>query len=204
MNQGYLAITTGHFQEALESYGHAVDILEALSRKVPGWVDIQADLASAHGGVADALVQLNRPAESLAHWKRLLELDNGPNRDVNRLRYALALVQTGDHAAAAAEAEMLANKGSGEMLFNIACVYSFCCRTVRGDSKIPPADREKLAEHYAVQAIDALRKAAGAGLFKAPAYKEHLRKDIELMPIRARAEFQDLLRAVIATDQPPQ
>jgi hypothetical protein len=39
-----------------------------------------------------------------------------------------------------------------------------------------------------------LRKAAVGGLFKSPAYKEHLRNDLSLGPIRPRADFQDLLR----------
>jgi hypothetical protein len=82
------------------------------------------------------------------------------------------------------------------MLFNLACVYSFCCRNVRGEEKIPAADRERLAENYAVQAIQLLRKAAAAGLFKSPAYLEHLRQDIELAPIRSRSDFQNLLREV--------
>jgi serine/threonine protein kinase len=196
MNQGYLMITTGHLQDALESYRHGADILEAVHKKVPAWVDVRTDLAAAHGGQADALVRLNRPAESLPHWKRLLELDQGPDRDSYRLRYDLALVQSGDHAGAADDAQKLAANTSGEMRFNIACVYCICSRTVRSDEKIPPQERERLAEHYALQAIEVLRKAAAAGLFKSPAYEEHLRNDLDLMPIRSRADFQDLLRSV--------
>jgi hypothetical protein len=77
-----------------------------------------------------------------------------------------------------------------------ASLYSLCSRAIRTNSKIRQDDRESLAEKYAAQALVALRKAAAAGLFQSSAYKEHLRKDLELAAIRARAEFQDLLLSV--------
>jgi tetratricopeptide (TPR) repeat protein len=207
MNRGYLAITTGRPEQALESYRRAADVLEALYRKAgdwsnvrqdlaSAWSDIRHDLASAHGGQADALVRLNRPVESLPHWKRLLELSEGPDRDDYRLRYGLALVQAGDYAGAEAEAQVVAAKASGEMLFNLACLYSLCCSAVRTDEKIAQGDRESRAEKYAAQAVAALRQAAMAGLFKSSAYREHLDQDVELTPLRARAEFQRLLRSL--------
>jgi tetratricopeptide (TPR) repeat protein len=206
MNRGYLAITTGRPEQALQSYRQAVDILEALYQKydwgnvrpdlASDWSDVRRDLASAHGGQADALLRSNRPVESLPHWKRLLELSEGPDRDTYRLSYGLALIQAGDYAGAEAEAQVLTVKASGEMLFNLACLYSLCCGGVRIQERIPQADRDSRAEKYAVQAIGLLRKAATAGLFKSSAYKEHLNKDLELAPIRARTDFQNLLRSL--------
>jgi serine/threonine protein kinase len=198
INRGYLAITTGRLEQALESYVRAVVTLETLYRKAPHLNYIRLDLASAHGGQADALMRLNRAAESLPHWKRLLELDEGPNRDVYRLRYSLAFVQAGDHAGAAAEAQALvaAANASGEMLYNAACVYSLCSHAVRGDEKTSSDYRDLLAENYAVRAIEALHKADAAGMFKTPADRQHLKNDPDLVPLLPRKDFQALLRAL--------
>jgi serine/threonine protein kinase/tetratricopeptide (TPR) repeat protein len=198
MNRGCVAITTGQPERALESYTRAVDMLEPWHRKAPQWARFRLELAAAHGGTADALMHLNRPAESLSHWRRLLELDQGPQRHLNRLRYSLALVQAGDYAAAAAEGEALAASAnvSADILYNVACLYSLCSRAVAADERLSLDDRERLAEHYAVRAITALSKADAAGMFQSQANRQHFKEDPDFLPLRPRKDFQKLLKAV--------
>jgi tetratricopeptide (TPR) repeat protein len=198
INRGFVAITAGRLEQALESCTRAAEILEAAYRKAPHWIDVRSHLASAHVGQAEALMHLNRPAESLPHWKRALELYEGPEGNAYRLQYGLALIKAGDHAAAAAQAQALvaAANTSGEMLYNAGCVYSLCSRAVRSDEKASADYREMLAENYAVRAVEALHKADAAGMFESPANREHLKNDADLASLLPRKDFQALLRGL--------
>jgi tetratricopeptide (TPR) repeat protein len=198
INQGFVATTAGRLEQALASYTRAAEVLEAAYRKAPHWIDVRGHLASAHGGQANTLMYLNRPVESLPHWKRLFELDEGPSGNAFRLRYGLALIQAGDHAEAATQAQVLvaAANTSGEMLYDAACVYSLCSHAVREDQKTSADYQELLAEKYAVRAIEALHKADAAEAFKSPADREHLKNDPDLAPLLTRKDFQALLRAL--------
>lgn len=84
-------------------------------------------------------MQLGRSSESLPHWKRLFELADPPIRAEHRLRYATALIEAGEHARAATEAQAIVEmtKGSAEMLYNAACLYALCSRLVRRDERMP-------------------------------------------------------------------
>jgi len=68
-------------------------------------------------------------------------------------------------------------------------VVSLCVPAVN-DAGLAPAERKSLTEKYSARAVALLRHAVKAG------YKdvEHLEKDSDLDPLRARSDFQQLLR----------
>ena len=67
------------------------------------------------------------------------------------------------------------------MLYDVACVYALSAAAAGNDSE--------QAEHYAAQAIDLLRRAAGKG------YTDivNMKRDFDLDALRPRDDFRKLL-----------
>jgi serine/threonine-protein kinase len=108
-----------------------------------------------------------------------------------------ALCDRGHHAAAAATADKLAglDAGNGPTLYGAACGYSLCVAAVahgRQSEQISAADRA-LQEGYAARAVQLLRQARQAGLFKARPNVALLGKDPGFDSLRPRPDFQALL-----------
>jgi hypothetical protein len=96
----------------------------------------------------------------------------------------------GEHAQATAEAETLALQRDLQPghLYDLACTFSQSSAAADRDRKLPPADRARLQALYAARAVDFLRQAIAAG-WRNP---QHLEKDPDMDPLRAREDFQKL------------
>jgi tetratricopeptide (TPR) repeat protein len=120
-----------------------------------------------------------------------------------RVNRAIFLARAGDHVAALAEARRLAPPGETipandfGRLYNLACVHALCSQAIRADTSIASAEREKLAEAQAAQAMELLRKVGGAGYFQRPQGRNDLRTDADLNPLRGRPDFRTLLEEVV-------
>jgi hypothetical protein len=80
---------------------------------------------------------------------------------------------------------------------NLAAIYSQAVRVVAKDGKLSQTERDKLAALYASRAVELLRKVAATGYFKKPARVQLLKeKDPNLVPLRSRDEFKQLLREI--------
>jgi serine/threonine-protein kinase len=194
-NKGHTVRLAGNNQEALAWYQRAVRTLDAVLRREPRQSVAREILAETYGGRAVALTGLGRHAESLRAIDRALQFAAAPQRDRLRLGRAAALARAGDHARATAEANALAQSKRlrGDTLYDLACVWSVASAAARRDTKLPTPDRDQLAERYTSRAIALLTKTLAAGYFKLPAKVEHLKKDKDLDPLRARADFKKLL-----------
>jgi tRNA A-37 threonylcarbamoyl transferase component Bud32/tetratricopeptide (TPR) repeat protein len=110
---------------------------------------------------------------------------------------AFRLACAGDPVAAVAKANDLVRgkELDGPRSYALACVYARAAGAFRPDSKLPAAQRAKLAEQYAKRALDLLDKARSTGLFKELdwATMADVRTGPDLAPIRTRAEFRKLL-----------
>jgi tetratricopeptide (TPR) repeat protein len=150
------------------------------------------------------LTRLGRHADAVADWRRALELDSGSNRNFLHFNLAYALIRSGDHAGAVAEAEKLekSQPATGNLLYNLASVYSRAAAAVAGDASLPESTRKQRVEQYASRAVALLSRGAQGGMFRNPANLERLRKDIDvnkdsdLAPLRDRADFKKLLADV--------
>jgi tetratricopeptide (TPR) repeat protein len=113
---------------------------------------------------------------------------------VNTVELANTLVALGDHAAAAeAAGELLViDWDPANAAYTAACILSLCVRLAEKDVTLPEAQRPKQARAYADGALEALRQALAKG------YKDvaQLKKHPGLDPLRARDDFQTLLRAL--------
>ncbi|MCI0639460.1 MAG: serine/threonine-protein kinase, partial [Gemmataceae bacterium] len=176
---------------ALDWYGKAIRILEP----APEQADARRFLRNAYWGRGEALTLLQRHQEALADWDRAIEAATGASRDMMRLQRAGSVARMGQHTQAVAEAERLAQQASAPpgVLYNAACVYALAVSAVQKDSELPSTERTRLAEKYAVRAVELLTKVHSAGFFKRPTMAAHLQQDPDLAALRARADYRRLV-----------
>ena len=102
------------------------------------------------------------------------------------------LVKLGQHAAAAQAAEGLAAVFPKDFrdCYGAACYLAMCATLVEKDGKLSPEKRKELAQTYGKRGVQLLREAMKRG-YRAI---NQLKKDPELNPLRARADFGQLVR----------
>ncbi|HET8945541.1 MAG TPA: hypothetical protein VFQ07_01045, partial [Candidatus Polarisedimenticolia bacterium] len=133
---------------------------------------------------ARALGGLGRQGEAMAAWERAQSF-NDRGFPTIPAGYAVALARAGRTAQATALADKVESIPSlpGEVLYDLAATWSLA--SARGGPR-----REAEAAH----AVELLKKAAAAGLFKNPGMTEHTAADHDLDAVRDRADY----RAAIA------
>jgi tetratricopeptide (TPR) repeat protein len=113
---------------------------------------------------------------------------------------AQTLIHLGEHARAAADLKEIAKiQGlAPDDCYNLACLNALCSAAAGKDQKLPAAQRTKLAEDYAHEALRLLRDAIARG------YQDvaHLKKDPDFDALRAREDFQKLVRELEAKVKP--
>jgi serine/threonine-protein kinase len=178
----------------IEWFSKAIETLQGVLRKEPRQTEARSQLQAAYEGRARALNRLGRPAEALADWGQVEELGGGERRPV-RLGLAETLARLGRHAEAVNKAAALdREKLSAEQRVDLARVYAACSRAAGAGAQVPEPQRERLAEGYAARAVALLAQAQMGGLFQTPEAQEELRQDPDFAPLRARQDFQQLLR----------
>jgi tetratricopeptide (TPR) repeat protein len=194
-NLGNLLLNQGKPRAALEWYAKAVRQLGDVLQKEKGHTTAREFLRNTHRGRAVALTRLDDHRGALEEWDQAIEADPGERLDQLRLLRAGTLARLGEHGPATDEAAKQAEKfpKMGGRLLDAARVYSLSAAAARRDDKLPPAERETLAEQYAARAVQLLRRAHAAGYLNNPARVEQLKKDPEFEPLRARDDFRKLL-----------
>jgi tetratricopeptide (TPR) repeat protein len=134
---------------------------------------------------AAALIALQRHAEALKDYDKMVELAPEPDRPFARSIRAVGRVRAGQVAAAIEEAEELAKNADSLLLYNVACVYA----VASVPSKANPISPEQQAK-YAQRAIGLLRQAVAKGYSNV----NEMKNDDDLKPLRQRDDFQKLLR----------
>src|SRR5262249_41978256 len=99
---------------------------------------------------------------------------------------------------ASAEADALSGglSVSARGLYDLACVFALCSTAAAKDANAPSADRAALEENYAARAVALLSRAHEKGYLRQRAEVEWMRKDTDLDPLRARADYRKLLAEV--------
>jgi hypothetical protein len=103
------------------------------------------------------------------------------------------LVQKHAEAAERGRSEKAQTGEPGSIMFVVARFYAVTSAWFRQDREMRLDDRERLAEEYAVRAVQQLAKLRAAGFFAAPHNLEKLKTDRDLDPLRGRPDFQRLL-----------
>jgi tRNA A-37 threonylcarbamoyl transferase component Bud32 len=84
----------------------------------------------------------------------------------------------------------------GSIPFVVARLYAASSKVYREDTVLPPADRERFAEHYARKAVELLRRADDHGYFTLERNRQRLASDTDLSALRGRTDFNALLRKI--------
>ncbi len=114
------------------------------------------------------------------------------SRQLDYRRLVGAQLTLKKHADAAQTAAELLDvvPDNADNAFAAAICLALCVRAAEEDSGLPAAEREKVSQKYADQAVAALREAVRRG----DRNIARMRNEPDLDPIRQRPEFQELLR----------
>jgi serine/threonine protein kinase len=196
VNWSHLLANAGRPQDALERLDFAVRLAEEAHRREPKDGTARWQALQAHGARAEIREFVGRFADSVKDWDRVIELEDGPNRSRWRGTRARVLNLAGDHARAVAEAAQLATlpDATDYRIYFLAGVFTEAIRPALGDKKLSATQQKQLAERYAAQAMALLRKLQNKGYFQDGGHAKALRTDENLQPLRARTDFQALLR----------
>jgi tetratricopeptide (TPR) repeat protein len=179
-NFGLLVSARGQPGESLGWHEKAIRTLTAVYVHHPQLADAKRLLGPSHWYRAMAYDRLQKYAEAVKDWDRAIE--HGPKQEQPRLRAARATAQikAGQAAEAVAEVEELLKLPGvpGPILYDFACVYSLASAAIAGKKQV-----------YADRAVQLLQQAVRAG-HKIAA---HMKRDPDLDPIRARADFRQLM-----------
>lgn len=177
MNLGNIASGRGDFAGSLTHFTEGIKlgqpILERYQRK-----HTEAVVRNCHWGMADSLLNLARPGDSIAHWDEMLKLIQSPKeRAPFRVSRALALARVGRTDEAVTEVGDVADQKflRGESLAGAASVYSL--------ASAKAAD-EKARESHQLKAIELLRAAKAAGVLP-PTFPD----GADFAPLRQRSDF---------------
>jgi hypothetical protein len=123
---------------------------------------------------------LDRYADAVVDWDRVIDLDDGDRRKGFRMWRALCLART-DPAKAAAEVDDLEKDPQipGEAIYDLACVFAVA------SARVP----QEVAEKYAARAVGLLKRAVRAGWKDG----DHMVHDPDLAPLQNRSDFRNLV-----------
>jgi serine/threonine-protein kinase len=200
-NWGNFLRERGKHQAALDRLNRAVDLSEAVLKQEPGHTEAKLRVCTMHGARAQVHEVLGHWSDALADWDRVVELNALPNGWTYRVLRAAAMARAGAHDRAAAEAETLAadpQKLSSDDVYNVACVWALSASAVEKDGDLEINERGARANHHTAQAISLLRRLRDRDYFKDPTHVKLLATDDDLVSLRNRTAFMELLREVRA------
>ena len=170
----------GDLAESLKWLDRAIDCLQAVHEKEPRDVTAKQYLRNSHEGRALTFERLQKFAEAVKDWDRVIALSPPAKQPGYRASRAMSRLNAGMVAEAVAEVAELTKSPNWEASAwcDFACVYAVASGEIA----------DKKAE-YADRAMEFLQKAVKAG------YKDAalLKKDTDFDPLRDRADFKTLL-----------
>jgi serine/threonine-protein kinase len=193
---GNFAMAQGAFPAAQEWQTRAVNLLETLLVREPRHTLARQHLAIVLSTRGTVQLFSSRPAAALRDFERSAEMNNGRplagsliHRRMTQaaLRRQLNdLARNGKHAEAATEARRFteAKTAGADTLFTMSGVLAVAAEVAKEDSA--------LAEGYASEAMNLLRRAHAAGFFRTPAHHKLLHEDKDLDALRSRQDFKQL------------
>jgi eukaryotic-like serine/threonine-protein kinase len=199
-NLATLLTTLDQAEEAIQNRRRVVELEDKLVQAFPRVVEFRGDLARSLHDLAKQLFDNEDEAEGIRYaglavqrQEDLIKLkpaDRAVQQVLVQYRFTqmTMLVETGAYADAAAAASEAAKAARDE--HRLAAILARCAGLAQKDNKLPEARRSELAQGYGDRALELLRRARHAG-FKDLA---SLNNNKDFDPLRARADFQQLVR----------
>jgi serine/threonine-protein kinase len=197
-NWGDVLRMTGKAESALTRLSQAIELSEAVLASEPQHREARARTFSARGARAQTYEKLERLAEAVKDWDRVVEVDDQPNKWARRALRAVVLARAGEHARAVAEVDALDRdpKVTNEGIFELARACALSIGAARKDGKRGASEQAALAERYGTQAMRLLKKLHERGYFKNADNARALTGEKDLSALRDRSDFQQLLKLV--------
>ncbi|HLJ93094.1 MAG TPA: serine/threonine-protein kinase [Gemmataceae bacterium] len=203
-NLGLVLQTLEKPEQALQGYAKGIQPLQALLQKDPRQAKAREVLLNIYGGRAQVLAVLGRNAEAEQELRLAEEVDQGQSlglisffggSDIRQHRACVFALER-DHTRATAEAEDLlkAKILKANQLYNLAFVFALAAEAGREDTKLSQSERVRVGDRCAARAVELLRKAHAAGYFRNPAAVAQLHTAKQLMVLRSRPDFQQLVK----------
>jgi tetratricopeptide (TPR) repeat protein len=181
----------GNPEAAVDSFGRAIDALLPVAQRGRDAGGARLVLRQSYAARATTLDAVGRPAEAVADWDRVIDLDAGRDDVSPRLRRAISLARAGDHARATADADALATRPGASPATIRAAAGVLALAAAAGGPSEP--DRREL---HAKRAVDLLAVAEARHYFTRGWMVQSLKTDADLEAVRARADFRALVARV--------
>ncbi len=190
MKIGAMRRTFGDHASSLDAHQRALEIWERLTTGSSGAPEDRDRLQTSHLCVAEALTDLRRYNEALAHWQQLVDLSRPDEKGSNLWLRACGMARAGKVVEAVAEVDSLTRgvKTSHADLYNAACVLALAAGVATTD--------EALRNSLGNRAVEMLRLAQRRGFFRNEPKLTRLatlKLDPDLSAIRGRADFRQFV-----------
>jgi tetratricopeptide (TPR) repeat protein len=194
-NWAQLLRATDQAQDGLQKLNRAAELSEPVLKQEPRHEVARARVYAAHGARAQAHEALKSWAAAVPDWDRVVELETRPHPWLNRVLRAVTMARAGLHVRVAAEVEALRKDPqiTPDGLYALACALALSAEKVPMDSGLDAGTKKALAERYAVNAVAQLRDLQTGGYFQTQDHALRLATDPDLLSLRGRADFQQLL-----------
>jgi tetratricopeptide (TPR) repeat protein len=195
INWGNLLLGTD-LSQALTKYNKAVELTEvAIGRDQLSHV-ARLRALQAHGARALARERNGELAGSLVDWDRVVALADDSTRPGHRVNRAILMHQVGMSFQATGEAYALKDdpRISDYNRYNLASILALSSKPITDSFCLGSLANVAAAEVHKTTAIVLLRRLHDSGYFRQPGYEKLLTGDSDFILLRARADFQALIK----------
>ncbi len=192
------------FQDSLALTPGDIDALERFLASEPNDALVRASLFSLHGNRATAYSSLKQHHDACREVRKMLQFCSPEDHDHYTVELLLELFQAGEIEEVARSVGELrkSSRLSSQDRYNTACVYGDLAKAAQGDKSLDPATRRTKVEAYQSQAIEWLTYCREAGGLDRKSDLDDTRKNPDLLILRGRPEFEELLRKAEASLKP--
>jgi tetratricopeptide (TPR) repeat protein len=202
-NLGMLLQLTGQPQPAEMAYRQGLAVRERLVAEFSGVPDYSSELATTLSNLGRLLLDRGKPGDARALLERAMEYQrialksNARHPAYRRFlshncqNLALTLLALREHEGAAGAAREMARIFPDQLAdaYDAACLLARCVPLAEKDARLSEKDQNRLVQQYGDQALELLRTAIRNGFRNAA----HLDQDADFNPLRARADFQEIV-----------
>jgi hypothetical protein len=201
LNWAYYQVAQGKAEMALEALAANVHMLRKALEAEPQHAGLRDRLLRSHGIRAQILDQQQRYAESAQERQHVIALSvDVAAADYQRLFLAMSQARAKQHAAAARVLDDWTTRVTPatpkDQLLYAASVYCIILNEVPGADELPAAERDVLVEGCAQKTVGLLFELEARGYYRDAKHARALTSDLDLLPLRGRADFAKLLLKV--------
>jgi hypothetical protein len=201
LNWAYYQVAQGKAELALEALAANVQMLRTALEAEPQHAGLRDRLLRSHGIRAQILDQRRRFAESAQERQHVIALSvDVAAADYQRLFLAMSQARAKQHAAAARVLDDWTTRVTPatpkDQLLYAASVYCIILNEVPSANELPVPERDALVERCGQHAVALLFQLEERGYFRDADHARALTNDLDLLPLRARADFAKLLSKV--------